>query len=216
MKTLSALLLCTLCASRLVAHPHIFIDTGLDLRFDADGRLTEVKVTWAYDDFYSLLITEDRGFDSDFDGVLTDNEIKALTGFDMQWDEGFNGDLVILQGGQELSLSGPMQVTASYAHGRIVTTHVRQVQAAEAKAGVIEVMPYDKTYYTAYDVTLPVRIEGAETCLAELEVPDIDAGLMQMRTELMALDEVTLLSDEDLPDVGGLLASTVRVTCDIS
>lgn len=216
MKTLRALLLSTLCAGPLGAHPHIFIDTGLDLRFDAEGRLTEVKVTWAYDDFYSLLITEDFGFDPDFDGKLTEAEIKLLTGFDMQWDEGFNGDLVILQSGQELALSGPTQATASYAHGRIVTTHVRQIEAAQATGGVIEVKPFDLTYYTAYDVTLPVRIEGAQTCLAELEVPDIDAGLTALRTQLMALDETTMLSDTDLPDIGGLLASTVRVTCDIS
>ena len=111
MKRAVASLLLALAANPLAAHPHIFVDTGLNLRFDAQGRLTEVEVIWVYDEFYSLLITEDRGLDPDFDGVLTAEELDDLQGFDMNWTPGFNGDLVVLQAGRELSLSGPMQAT---------------------------------------------------------------------------------------------------------
>lgn len=206
----------TLCASQAAAHPHIFVDTGLDLHFDADGRLSEVKVTWAYDEFYSLLITEDRGLDPDFDGVLTPAELADLNGFDMQWTEGFNGDLVILQGARLLALSGPTQTTATYENGRITTTHVRRVDPGQDIGTAIEVKPYDATYYTAYDITLPVRIEGSEVCRQRVEVPDIEAGLLQVRDLLNAMDDMIEDDGADQPDIGITLSSTVHVTCDMS
>lgn len=214
MKHTLALILALLAAAPLAAHPHIFVDTGLDLRFDDAGQLTEVRITWAYDDFYSLLITEDRGLDQDFDGAMTAEELADLQGFDMNWSEGFNGDLVITQGGQHLTLSAPMQATATYEDARITTTHVRRVEQGPAKGGVIEVKPYDPSYYTAYDITLPVRIEGNPTCVRSIEVPDIAARLQEVSQQLAEMD--TLAAEQDPPDVGVLLASTVIVTCDMS
>ena len=67
------------------AHPHIFVDTGVELIADDAGRLAQVKVTWAYDDYYSLLIAQDLGIDQDFDGQASDADRETLIGFDMKW-----------------------------------------------------------------------------------------------------------------------------------
>ncbi|MEP5731507.1 MAG: DUF1007 family protein [Sulfitobacter sp.] len=216
MKTAISALFTLALSPPLLAHPHIFVDTGLDLRFNDAGQLSEVRITWAYDEFYSLLIMEDRALDPDFDGVLTPAEQEDLTGFDMQWTEGFNGDLVIEQSGKLLILSGPMDATAAYADGRITTTHVRKVSGALANATSIEIKPYDPTYYTAYDITLPVNIEGADVCRDQINVPNIDEQLTELRDQLNLLDANVLSSDENAPDVGILLASTVVVTCEVS
>lgn len=216
MKRLCALLMTALMCGPAQSHPHIFVDTGLDLHFDAQGRLSEVRITWAYDEFYSLLITEDRGLDADFDGEMTPAEIEDLTGFDMQWTPGFNGDLVILQDGRELSLSAPLEATATYTAGRITTTHLRRVAHAPVSGAELEIKPYDPTYYTAYDVTLPVRLMGGDACRQRIDMPDLDARLMEVRDQLNALDMMTTPEEQGLPDIGVLLATTVRVTCDIS
>lgn len=89
-----------------LAHPHVFVDTGVELRFDAEGRLEALRIVWVYDDFVSLMIVAERGLDPDGDGVLTEAETAALTGFDMQWDEGFAGDTYLLADGRDLAL-GP-------------------------------------------------------------------------------------------------------------
>ncbi|MEM6938963.1 MAG: DUF1007 family protein [Pseudomonadota bacterium] len=212
MKRAISFIVCLLAAP-VSAHPHIFVDTGLDLKFDAQGRLTEVTVTWAYDDFYSLLITEDRGLDQDYDGEMTDAEIAQLTGFDMQWIEGFNGDLVIMAGGEELALSGPQSPTATYSAGRITTTHVRQVLSPMQEAAALEVKPYDRTYYTAYDISLPVRVVGYSICQHWLEVPDLDTALLGVQDALLAMDTMAMTPDDALPDIGIGLASTVHVSC---
>lgn len=213
MKHVLALTFSLMTAAPLAAHPHIFVDTGLDLQFDAKGQLSEVRITWAYDEFYSLLITEDRGLDPDFDGVLTEAETADLQGFDMQWSEGFNGDLVITQDGRILTLSAPMQATAVYENARITTTHVRQVVQDQTVGAPIEIKPYDPTYYSAYDVTLPVRIKGTTSCDKAFEVPDVQARMQEVSDQLAAMDE---MSDENTPDIGVLMATTVRVTCDMS
>ena len=216
MKRVLACLVSLLAASPLAAHPHIFVDTGLELRFDAEGRLSEVKVTWVYDELYSLLITEEYELDPEFDGVLTPAEIAVLQGFDMNWTEGFNGDLVVLDGTRDIALSGPMAATADFADGRIITTHVRQIMEEVSPGAALDVKPYDKTYYTAYDITLPVTIAGSEACQSSIAVPDLDARLRELSAVLMSLDANVMPGDEALPDVGGLLASTVHVTCDMS
>ena len=94
MRWLTTFLTCCLPISA-AAHPHVFIDTGLEFIVDDAGQLTHVRVTWVYDEFYSLLVLEDMKLDQDADGVLTDAEEQVLAGFDAQWVEGYNGDLVV-------------------------------------------------------------------------------------------------------------------------
>ncbi|APE44928.1 polyphosphate kinase [Sulfitobacter alexandrii] len=213
MKRLLALVLLCLSATRAIAHPHIFADTGLAFHFDAEGRLAQVEVTWAYDEFYSLLVTEDMELDQDFDGKLTEAEQARLTGFDMQWIEGFNGDLEIVQGDTDLRLSGPRDYSAVLRDGRIITTHFRDVEGASAENPAYEAKPYDRTYYTAYDVTLPVTVSGREGCRSRVRMPDLTKGLMAVRDQLAELDADTNPDEAGLPNIGEDLASIVIVTC---
>jgi ABC-type uncharacterized transport system substrate-binding protein len=213
MKNALALAITLGTAAPLAAHPHIFIDTGLALSFDTEGTLTQVQVTWVYDQLYSLLVTEDMGLDHDFDGVLTPAETERLTGFDMQWVEGYNGDLEIRQAGALLPLSGPKAFTAALVDGQIVTTHLREVTGGAGGAEPVEIKAYDPTYYTAYDVTRPVEVSGPEGCRSRVEMPDLTAGLQAVRAQLESLDPDIDPADAGLPDIGGQLAATVIATC---
>ncbi|AXI40871.1 DUF1007 family protein [Sulfitobacter sp. SK011] len=200
-------------ATPLAAHPHVFVDTGLEMIFNDTGQLTHVQVTWQYDALYSLLITEDMGLDPDYDGVLTTAEQAALTGFDMKWVEGFNGDLEVLNGAEVLALSGPSKTTAVFAEGRITTTHLREILSPVSVVEQVVIKPYDPTYYTAYDVTLPVVIRGSDTCRARVKMPDINADLTEIRDQLSTLDPDAEPQDAGLPNIGAELANDVIVTC---
>ncbi|MEP3686827.1 MAG: DUF1007 family protein [Sulfitobacter dubius] len=204
------------CASPLGAHPHIFVDTGFEVIVDAEERLTHLRITWAYDEFYSLLVTEDRGLDPDYDGVLTQAEVASLNGFDMQWIEGFNGDTVLLEGGEEVALSGPQDVETRFADGRIITSHLRAVEDPAPAADGLVIKPYDPTYYTAYEVTQKVTIQGSDTCRARVKMPDMNADLRALQQDLSALDANTDPSDVGLPEIGEALANEVVITCDAS
>lgn len=188
MRPILILILTSLTAGSLAAHPHVFIDTGFELILDDTGQMTHVRVIWQYDDFYSLLITEDMALDSDGDGVLAEEEIAILTGFDMKWVESFNGDLVVTEGDNLVALSGPQEVTASFVDGRITTTHLRALEVPLVPGKTLIMKAYDPTYYSAYEVTGPVAVTGGGVCHVRQKAPDLDAGLMALQEQLAALD----------------------------
>lgn len=195
------------------AHPHIFVDAGLEVIFDDAGRVTHVAVTWEYDELYSLLITEDMGLDHNFDGELTPAELQELNGFDQDWLEGYYGDTRAYLGGVELGLSRPVKYETSFAKGRITSKHWREVAGTPAIGGqAFEVKPYDETYYTAYDVTKPVKLVGRDDCAFALDVPDVSGAMLELQQRLMELD-ANADSTIEFPQVGGKFATTLRVTC---
>lgn len=203
-----------LCAAPLGAHPHIFIDTGIEVVVDAENRLTHVRVTWEYDELYTLLITEDLGVDSDYDGVLTDADRAVLTGFDMNWIEGYDGDLVARLGGEALTLSRPMEATADLTDGKITTTHLREVVGAPTLSAVLSLKPYDPTYYTAYEVGLPVDVTGRADCKVTRNAPDLESAAAMNEAELAAIPEDPELADEmGFGDIGARFATEVRIAC---
>ena len=89
------------------AHPHVFVETGLRLVASESGAIQGVEVTWRYDELYSLLVLEDMELDADFDGRLTAAELQVLDGFDLNWVEGFEGDLYAKTAKGALGLGPP-------------------------------------------------------------------------------------------------------------
>lgn len=201
-------------AEAAVAHPHIFIDTGLHMVFDDEGRIAAVRVVWAYDEFTSLLVLEDRGMDQDYDGALTEEELAALDGFDMGWDEGWPGDLYLKVGGQEIALSRPVEHTASFENGRIVTTHLRALETrVEVGGPPVVFAAYDPSYYVAYTLALPTRFEGREGCEASIAKPNLSAANQRLLDAMAELTADQSLEEYDFPPVGEEFAEKLTVTC---
>ncbi|GGL92351.1 polyphosphate kinase [Pseudooceanicola nanhaiensis] len=187
------------------AHPHIFVDTALALVTDAAGRPAGVEVTWRYDEFYSLLIFEDMGLDGDYDGTLTEAELARLTGFDMQWVDGYAGDLYVSAASGPVTLGPPEPRGTAVSGGRIETRHFRPF--AEAAPPDLVLRAYDPTYYTAYDLTGGVT--APEGCAAVIEDPDLEAARKRVEEELDGRPPTI----DDFPEVGEAFAQTVTIHC---
>lgn len=213
MKLSLALFVGCVTATSLTAHPHVFVETGLELIVDGTGQLTHVRVIWEYDALYSLLITEDRSLDPDGDGLLTAAEIASLKGFDMQWSEGFNGDLVIADEARLVTLSGPQEVAISFIDGRIKTTHLRALKTPVSPGKAATIKAYDPTYYTAYEVSGPITVTGQSDCTVQLKAPEQMSGLAAIQQQLAKLEPQMDPFDAGLPEIGVLMASSVTVTC---
>jgi len=199
------------------AHPHVFIDAGVQMLFDDQGRLAAVRIVWAYDEFYSLLILEDCGLDPDADGVLTAEEQTLLAGFDMNWDPGFAGDTYLLQGDQPLELSGPTEFGAEFRNGRIISTHLRALpQRVEVGVEPVVIKTFDPTYYTAYAISFDPVVKGRTGCDAQIFRPDLTAVSAELQAALaelspdQSIDELNL---DSFPPIGEAFAEEVRVTC---
>lgn len=191
------------------AHPHIFVDTGVTFVVDDANRLASVRVTWAYDALYSLLILEERGLDPDFDGVLTDQELDRLRGFDLNWIPGFEGDTYLSDG---TALLPPGDPAIAVEDGRIVSTHSRRLATPVPLADPLTVKAYDPTYYTAYSVTRGVEIEGGAGCAAEVRAADLDAAYTLLEEYLYGPRRAEF-SEDSFPEVGEAFADAVVLRC---
>lgn len=209
MKHLAPLLaLALLAPAGAGAHPHIFVDTGMKLVVSDGGQLQAVEITWAYDEFYSLLIFEDRGLDSDFDGSLTAEELAQLQGFDLAWSEGFQGDTYLTLGGEALGLGAPEHLSTEVKDGRITTRHRRVLTQPQAADGVV-IKAYDPTYYTAYTVNQGLEVSGG--CQGSITPPNLDQAYTLVEELLYAMPANQ--AEEAYPEVGEAFADTVRLSC---
>ena len=190
------------------AHPHIFIQTALTLVIDDKGRATGVEVRWAYDELYTMLTFEDLRLDSDYDGELTEEELRFLDGFDLNWIEGFEGDLYLTSGEVPVRLGAPEGRGVKVHDGQIVTTHFRPLAEPVTADGLI-LRAYDPTFYTAYDLSGGVTVTGG--CAAQVTPADLDHAYSLVEELLYALpsDQV----EEAFPEVGEAFADTVVIRC---
>ncbi|OZB19474.1 MAG: polyphosphate kinase [Rhodobacterales bacterium 34-62-10] len=187
------------------AHPHVFVETGLKLVADDAGRLVGVEVSWTYDDFYSLLLLEDLGLDPDGDGTLSEEELAKLDGFDLQWIEGYLGDLYVTAGGDPVVLGSPEGRGTEVVAGRIVSRHYRSFAPQD---GALIVKAYDPTFYTAYD--LEGGVDVPDGCALVIQPADLDRAYTMVEE---ALYKNPAMPDDEFPEVGEAFADTVEVTC---
>jgi ABC-type uncharacterized transport system substrate-binding protein len=204
-------LLAALAPLPAAAHPHVFIGTGLSLVLDDRNRLAAIRITWSYDELSSLLILEERGLDPDYDGVLTPEELDSLNGFDMEWMEGFAGDTYAAADGAALVLGPPVDHVTTMEDGRIVTTHTRSVNPSPL-ATAISVKAYDPTFYTAYEISRGVSVEGGAGCEAQVVPADLDAAYTMLE-EILYGPRSGEWSEEEFPEVGEAFADEVRLSC---
>ncbi|ESW59865.1 MAG: polyphosphate kinase [Rhodobacter sp. CACIA14H1] len=193
-------------AGPVAAHPHVFMETELEVIRDEAGRAVSLRVTWSYDPFFSLVLITERGLDPDADGVLTVDEEAALQGFDMNWEPGFAGDVYAFAGDAAVALSGPRNGLARYEGGRIVSSHVRDLAAPVA--GLLVVKNYDPTYYTEYTI----RDVAAGGCGVEIVAPDLTEAELALKAALAELP-ADMDVETGFPEVGAAFAQEVRVTC---
>jgi len=203
-----------LWAASAQAHPHAFIDTGLAFLFDETGALEAIEVTWVYDDFYSLLLLEDLGLDSDGDGTLTEEERAALIAYESDWPADYEGDVFAWLGGEKVPLTGPYDVQAEVIEGRIRNTHVMKLpRPFRPGGGAMVFKAYDPWYYAFFDLVLPVETRGREGCDVTITPADLDAARAKVTRLLGGRDPFSVGAEEDFPMVGEDFADEITVTC---
>lgn len=207
-----ALIGCTM-AQPASAHPHIFVEAGLEVMVDPDGIPTALRITWTYDAFFSMLLLSDMGLDTDFDGVLTSDERAELDGFDMNWIDGYHGDTHVVQDGHPLELTGPISWTSDFDGEHLRSTHVRHFVDTPSPAQAWEISVHDPSYYTRYTLAGPPVLAGHDGCAVQVTPPDLAQAEAELTEELDAIAEAGGDAEVDFPAVGALFAETVRISC---
>lgn len=202
--------LLALTPAAAAAHPHVFIDGGVDFLFDGEGRIESLRVTWIYDPLNSLFMLEDLGLPVDAT-ELAPADSTRLAAYQTEWIEGYDGDSYLWHGGDRIGLSGPLTPEAEIRDGQVAISFLREVATPFRPDDSTVVQVYDPTYFTAYAITDAPRLESAPAgCGAEVVPfrPTSDLVVLQQR-----LSEIPIDGDPD-GDPGALFAERVRVTCD--
>jgi ABC-type uncharacterized transport system substrate-binding protein len=210
----AAALLALVPAGEPRAHPHVFIDGGADFHFDAEGRLSAIRVTWILDPFVSLFLLEALGLDPEGDGALTREEEARIVADQTTWAEGYEGDSYLWVGGEKAALGGPEDGAASF-DGTQLTLHFTRSLAepaavpAGAEGAVVKL--YDPVFFYAYFATEePEIVNGPGGCEAAIRP-------FEPTTELAALQQSLLSIGRDAtpeqPDVGRLFADRIVLSC---
>lgn len=193
------------------AHPHIFIDGGVDFLFDAEGRIEQLRITWLYDQLNSLFILEDLGIDLDAPSPLPPADRERLAAYQTTWIEGFDGDSYLWHDDERIGLSGPVAPDAEVRGGQVAIFFLRRVETPFRPDPEAVVEVYDPTYFTSYAVTDRPRLEGAPgDCRARILPFRPTSALAALQEELLAIP----FDGEAEGEPGALFADRVRVECD--
>ena len=200
-----------LVAPPAAAHPHVFIDSTLGFRLDADGRLAALEIAWRFEPFYSALILAELGLDP---GAPPDAAgLAAVAALQPGWALDFGGEGVLSREGAPVALGPPAEIAAAFEDGALVIRFARPVaEPPPVRGGRFTAEIYDPTFFVAYALIgrPAVTGPGGEAC----ETFNNPFNPVGEATDLLA-SLFALGPDEtpDDPDVGALFSDKALLTC---
>jgi ABC-type uncharacterized transport system substrate-binding protein len=155
------------------AHPHVFVDYAVLVRFGAGG-VESVEVTWTFDEFTSALLL--RQFDKDRDGKLSPDEVRQIEQGHFKETQESQYFLSVRLNGAALPIASARDFSARVANGRVSYVFTVPLASPTTMAGGaggrLELMADDPTIYTAFELSpqSPVRVEAPRALTAGCEV----------------------------------------------
>lgn len=204
----------TLLPAPALAHPHVWTDTRSSLIVDAQGRISGVRVEWAFDENYTTFALE--GLDTNGNGSYEPDEIKPLTDENIKSLVESNYFVVMRQAGKVLPQGKVTDYAQTYNQTRLTLYFVLPLQTpVDPRGGEFQYKIYDPDFFIAFDYVKedPVELEGSlpQGCAMELKPLPTDEELDQTREFLASKDKDW--QNETQEDFGALFAQPVVVTC---
>lgn len=213
MKALYHSVALAMLAGPVVAHPHIFITAEVEVVFNDTGQMAGVRLSWTYDEFFSFMLTEDLGLDTDGDLSMTDDELAVLAENVLDWPADFGGDLYLTQRDTPVALAPRQDATVEYRDGMVIERHFRPLETPLDASWPVAVQVYDPFYYVAYEISPEITVTGGAGCNFELRKADLNAAYTLVEELLYGRPASDVGPDEAFPEVGEAFSDTVFVSC---
>lgn len=193
------------------AHPHVWIDMKTALDFDAQKRLTGLKVTWAFDEFYSAFAVQD--FKKRPDGSYDPADLRKLVDVNLQNLKDWHYFTEVTAAGKPAKLGTAKNEGASYDAKSGQLTMIFSVPLetpiAATAAAPVQFRIYDPSYYIAIDYVKkdPIQMDQGthDGCDVSLKVPNAEKIWTSLpESAFMGPQAVSL---------GKNFASTATLTC---
>lgn len=143
------------------AHPHVFVDYAITLKF-SEADLAGVRLTWTFDDQFS------SGLIHDYEELRRKPPTRALTEKIQQKEFDFlknsNYFTEISVDGKPIKITQVKDFAVSVAGERVIYSFTVPIAAGQRPDGAVSVVPFDDEYYVQFTPgsRLPVTIEGGD------------------------------------------------------
>lgn len=200
-------------ASAAFAHPHVFIDGGVNFVVGPGRELEAIEVTWLYDEFETLYMLASHGMDLNAQGALDETDRQELVRRLSDWPADFDGSAHLTSRGEAIALDWPQNLDAELVDGRLQLTFDRILQnPIKMTEHAVEAAFFERTYFFDFTVTNTPEIRGLATgCAAEIIPFDPTA---QDKALLDVLAKLSREETSDIENVGGFFADRIVVKCD--
>lgn len=200
-------------AAQLQAHPHVFVDGGIDFVVEDGTKLTKLEITWLFDKFETLFLLSSSGVSLTEEGRLPQDAWSKLESEIGSWPDSFSGSAHVSVAGRPVPLSDPAQFDVRMVDTRLELSFTRTLAQPQPLSGVtLRTAFYEASYFYDFSITQSPRLLGqAETCTADV-IPFV-AGEKEKSIQ-KALQALGKEQTPDQPNVGALFADTVYLTCD--
>ena len=191
------------------AHPHVWIDARSQVIFDDEQRISALRVSWRFDDFYSLAAIE--GLDKDGDGQLAPAELQPLAEQYVTALQEYRYFTEILADGAALPYGTVSDYGSRYEDGILTLEFTIPLEApVDPRRRQVAFKSYDPTFYIAIEPALqdPVGFAGMPppSCRAAVEEGNGPS-------ETFSLSEAGSLDWNANEGLGALYATTIAIVC---
>lgn len=193
------------------AHPHIFVDAQFEAVANADGRLSEVRDIWRFDEVFSSSVVLD--FDKNQNGTLDASELEDVAKTVRTSMAKYNYYTNITVNGKAVVLAMPDIIHASYDNQALILSFSQKPVAPTSLKGLTIFGIYDSTLYTALDFAGDNDIKtsgpGFASCKRKVVRPDSKEILAENQAMLTTL----FFNDPTGTDYSQLVATRLEVRC---
>lgn len=204
-------LACMIFAGSAAAHPHVWIDARSEFVFDDRQRVTALRVSWRFDEFYSLFAIE--GLDKNGDGEVDAGELEPLAELNITSLQEYRYFTQISVDGAEAAYGPVTEYRSTFEDGILGLDFVIPLETPiDPRHARISLKSYDPTFYIAVEPPLsePVTFAGEPPPLCRVkEVAGDDA-------ETLSLSEADFLDPNVNEGLGALYATEFIILCDES
>ena len=199
---------CSLGSVPAHAHPHVWIDVSVEVVFD-QGKVTGLRETWLFDDYYTAYATEDM--DEDGDGKPDAHRLRALLEENMSNLAEYNYFTQVTSGSGDVAFGKITEMSSQMNGARLEMTFLLPLAAPldVHKPGMVYGI-FDPTYYIEMlhaEKPDAIRLTAAPAgCSKQLEKPK---PTMEATMLAASLDRLQTASN----GLGALFAERVTIQC---
>lgn len=159
------------------AHPHVFIEANVEIVRNAEGKATDIRHVWRFDEFFTASLVLD--FDDNGNGILDQEDLQTIADETKASLADYNYYTEIRNGEEVVGFYAPDPYLVDYQDGQLIIILSLQLQNPTLVGPKgFKVAVSDPTYYVAVELMdeKSITFVGNDLgCSSEIIRPDFDA-----------------------------------------